>query len=202
MQVRTYLHILGVAAVLMAVIIFAQLAVFELRGEPTTPPSVSCNCGESRSDGILDTLYKIHCLKEGIDGVLALEIACHVRHYSEGYTLNPDLVLAIIDVESKFDPEAENVFSGARGLMQVMPIIWADELGISPDDLFNPRINIKAGTYVLDHYRRFFGGDMDLAIAAYWQGPQKTMQEVDFGTIDENKYLVEVKRVYKKIQDL
>ncbi|MGH1543015.1 MAG: lytic transglycosylase domain-containing protein, partial [Arenicella sp.] len=64
--------------------------------------------------------------------------------------LDPQLVLAVIDIESNFNRYAVSSV-GAQGLMQVMPF-WKNELGRHTDDLFNPRINIRYGCAILKHY--------------------------------------------------
>ena len=50
--------------------------------------------------------------------------------------LSPELVLALVEIESQFDRFAVSR-SGARGLMQVMPF-WKKEIGHPQDDLFHP----------------------------------------------------------------
>lgn len=79
--------------------------------------------------------------------------------------LDPQLVLAVIDVESNFDRYAVSRV-GAQGLMQVMPF-WKDILGSYQDDLFNPQINIRYGCTILKHYIDRFAPSLDRALAAY-----------------------------------
>lgn len=79
--------------------------------------------------------------------------------------LDPQLVLALIEVESSFERRAVSV-SGARGLMQVMPF-WTGIIGEPGDDLFNPAVNIRYGCEILRHYLDRFGGDLEQALAAY-----------------------------------
>jgi soluble lytic murein transglycosylase-like protein len=57
--------------------------------------------------------------------------------------IEPELVLAVIEVESRFDEFAISV-SGARGLMQIMPF-WLNEIGISDQNLFKIRTNLRMG---------------------------------------------------------
>jgi soluble lytic murein transglycosylase-like protein len=79
--------------------------------------------------------------------------------------LDPQLVLALIEVESEFDRHAVSK-SGARGLMQVMPF-WISEIGETGDDLFNPVVNIRYGCRILKHYIERADRDIDQALAAY-----------------------------------
>lgn len=79
--------------------------------------------------------------------------------------LDPQLVLAVIDVESGFDRHAVSR-AGARGLMQVMPF-WVSQIGEAGDDLFNPAINVRYGCRILKHYLDRSNGDLEQALAAY-----------------------------------
>ena len=64
--------------------------------------------------------------------------------------LDPHVVLALIDVESKFRKYAVSR-SGARGLMQVMPF-WVKEIGEPGHNLFHERTNLRYGCTILRHY--------------------------------------------------
>jgi len=64
--------------------------------------------------------------------------------------LQPELVLALIEVESGFNRYAVSA-TGARGLMQVMPF-WKKEIGHPRDRLFDPATNIRYGCQILRHY--------------------------------------------------
>jgi soluble lytic murein transglycosylase-like protein len=79
--------------------------------------------------------------------------------------LPPELVLAVIDVESNFDRFALS-YAGARGLMQVMPF-WLDEIGRPNDDLFDIRTNLRLGCTILRHYLDREKGDRTRALARY-----------------------------------
>jgi soluble lytic murein transglycosylase-like protein len=81
--------------------------------------------------------------------------------------VDPDLVLAVISVESAFRKDAVSP-KGAQGLMQLMPGT-ARELGVK--DAFDPAQNLDAGTRYLNELIRKFKGDLKLAIAAYNAGP-------------------------------
>ncbi len=79
--------------------------------------------------------------------------------------LAPELVLAVIEVESRFDQYAISV-SGARGLMQIMPF-WLDEIGISDNNLFLMRTNLRMGCTILRYYLDLESGDLTRALARY-----------------------------------
>lgn len=79
--------------------------------------------------------------------------------------LHPELVLAVIDVESNFDRFAISK-AGAQGLMQVMPF-WLKEIGKPRDSLFNIRTNLRMGCTILKYYINKEKGDLTRALARY-----------------------------------
>lgn len=79
--------------------------------------------------------------------------------------LHPELVLAVIDVESNFDRFAISR-AGAQGLMQVMPF-WLKEIGKPRDSLFNIRTNLRMGCTILKYYLNKEKGDLTRALARY-----------------------------------
>jgi soluble lytic murein transglycosylase-like protein len=89
-----------------------------------------------------------------------------VRYEAMRAGLDPHLVLAVIDVESKFRKYAVSK-SGARGLMQVMPF-WVKELGdAGQQNLFHERTNLRYGCTILRHYLDRERGNMANALARY-----------------------------------
>jgi len=79
--------------------------------------------------------------------------------------LPPGLVLAIIDVESRFNRWAVST-AGAVGLMQVMPF-WPEELGMKRSQLVRIRENIKMGTAIYRYYLKRERNDVAKALARY-----------------------------------
>lgn len=79
--------------------------------------------------------------------------------------LSPELVLALIQVESAFDPTAVSS-AGAQGLMQIMPF-WKEVIGRPEDDLFDAALNLRYGCTILAHYLRVEEGDLTRALARY-----------------------------------
>ncbi|AMP37636.1 MULTISPECIES: lytic transglycosylase domain-containing protein [Ralstonia solanacearum species complex] len=82
------------------------------------------------------------------------------------WNVQPELLRAIIAVESKFNPRAVSK-RGARGLMQLMP---ETARRFTAGDLFDPRANVLAGAQYLRFLLDLFGGDIELAVAAYNAG--------------------------------
>jgi soluble lytic murein transglycosylase-like protein len=79
--------------------------------------------------------------------------------------LSPELVLAVIQVESNFDRFAISRV-GARGLMQVMPF-WLKELGRPKDNLFELQTNLRFGCTILRYYMDLEKGNITRALARY-----------------------------------
>jgi soluble lytic murein transglycosylase-like protein len=80
--------------------------------------------------------------------------------------LDPDLVLAVVGVESGFRPEAVSR-KGAMGLMQLMPAT-AGSLGV--EDALDPAQNLDGGVRHLGTLLTLYGGDLVRALAAYNAG--------------------------------
>jgi hypothetical protein len=89
-----------------------------------------------------------------------------VQKLAPEYALKPDLVLAVIAVESNFDPKARSI-KNAQGLMQLIPAT-ARRFGVS--NPWDPGENIRGGMayirWLLDH----FDGNLRFALAAYNAG--------------------------------
>jgi soluble lytic murein transglycosylase-like protein len=100
-------------------------------------------------------------------GVRREDFQEYVYEASTRYRLDPELVNALILVESNFDELALSD-QGAMGLMQLMPDT-ADQLGV--ESPFNPRQNIEGGVKYLRYLIERFRGDVELALAAYNAGP-------------------------------
>jgi len=88
-----------------------------------------------------------------------------VHYEASRARLPPEMVLALIQVESNFDRFAIS-YAGARGLMQVMPF-WLDEIGRPNDDLFDIHTNLRMGCTILRHYLEREKGDRTRALARY-----------------------------------
>jgi len=104
----------------------------------------------------------------------SLKISSKSDLYDESITrhaanngLSPDLVRAVIQVESAYDPMAISP-KGAMGLMQLMPAT-ATEFGVQ--NPFHPDQNIGAGVKYLKQLLTQFDNKVELALAAYNAGP-------------------------------
>lgn len=90
--------------------------------------------------------------------------------------LDPELVLAVIQVESNFDRFAISE-AGALGLMQIMPF-WLQEIGHPEDNLFHIRTNLRLGCTILRYYLDAEQGNLVRALARYNGSPGETWYPV------------------------
>ncbi len=79
--------------------------------------------------------------------------------------LQPELVLALIEVESHFDTYAISK-SGAQGMMQIMPF-WLGEIGRPDDNLIDMKTNLRMGCTILKYYMKMEKNDLHRALARY-----------------------------------
>ena len=89
-----------------------------------------------------------------------------VEQTANRFQVDPQLVHAIIQVESEYQPKAVSP-KGAMGLMQLIPET-AERFGVG--NPFNPKENIEGGVGYLRHLLNLFGGDLSLSLAAYNAG--------------------------------
>jgi soluble lytic murein transglycosylase-like protein len=92
-----------------------------------------------------------------------------IAHNASQHGISPDLVRAVIQAESGFNPRAVSP-KGAMGLMQLMPGT-ARDLGVS--DPFHPAENIRAGVAYLARLLTRFKQNVEHALAAYNAGPER-----------------------------
>ncbi|HWJ05029.1 MAG TPA: transglycosylase SLT domain-containing protein [Steroidobacteraceae bacterium] len=93
------------------------------------------------------------------------QILHNVHCESRRVGIPPELVLAVMDVESRFDRFAVSS-AGAVGLMQVMPF-WPKQLGMTNDQLVRVADNVRMGTTILGYYLRKERGDYQRALQRY-----------------------------------
>lgn len=93
------------------------------------------------------------------------ELLRMIHYEATRYQLDPDLVLALIEVESGFNRFALSPV-GASGLMQVMPF-WKDLIGTEKDSLFDIQTNLRYGCIILRHYLDIEKNNVERALARY-----------------------------------
>lgn len=104
----------------------------------------------------------------GADGRTSssMDIHSHIKDVATRYDVPENLVAAIVEIESQFNPRAVSP-RGAQGLMQLMPATAAT-LGV--DDPFDPRGNIEGGVRHLRSLMDRFDNNLPLVLAAYNAG--------------------------------
>lgn len=106
---------------------------------------------------------------------------------AERYRLDPELIRAVIKVESSFNPFAISE-KGAMGLMQLMPET-AKEMQVT--EPFEARDNIMGGSRYLRKMLDLFDNDLQLGLAAYNAGPNRVMENRRIPRIPETEQYVE-----------
>ncbi|MFO7571231.1 MAG: lytic transglycosylase domain-containing protein [Gaiellaceae bacterium] len=138
-----------------------------------------------------------------------LEYEHIIRGHARNYDLDPALLAAVIYTESRFDSAARSS-AGAVGLMQLLPdtargiALRTGGERFVVADLLDPEINVRYGSWYLDHLRDRYG-DWRLALAAYHAGQGNVDEWLRNGgeiAFPETRAYVDgvtsVKRVYAK----
>ena len=127
---------------------------------------------------------------------------------SSSYGLDPMLVLAVIDVESKFQYGAVSP-AGARGIMQILPYVakslvqrvglhqLAHVRSFRPEFLDDPVLNIKLGVYYLHDLKKNFRS-LTHALTAYNLGPTETKNRLDNDIAIPEEYSTLVLAAYRQ----
>jgi soluble lytic murein transglycosylase-like protein len=116
------------------------------------------------------------------------------EYYATVYRVPVDLVEAIIDEESDWDPNAVSK-KGAVGLMQLMPDT-AVRFGVR--NRFRLEENIRGGVAYLAHLYREFDGDLRLVTAAYYVGEAPILaRRLEYSSADVQLYVTRVARRYR-----
>lgn len=118
-----------------------------------------------------------------------------VRTASKFYNVPPELIWAVIEVESGFRHDVKS-HAGAMGLMQLMPIT-AQEVRVG--DPYDPVQNVYGGTQYLGKLLKRYKGNKNLALAAYNAGPQKVKKYRGIPPYKETRqYVKKVLTVYNR----
>jgi soluble lytic murein transglycosylase len=138
-----------------------------------------------------------------------LEYEHIIRGHAANHDLDPALLAAVVYVESRFDPNATSS-AGAIGLMQLLPET-AKGIALRTGgerfvvaDLRDPEINVRYGSWYLDHLRQKYE-DVGLALAAYHAGPSAVdhwrAEGLGIPFPDTRDYVQEVERLRRVYED-
>lgn len=138
-----------------------ELPVANFAAGAIQPMVLSANEQEQRAvTEMLSKRYRV--AQEAVGGFVAAAYRA-----GKDTAVDPLLILAVISIESRFNPVAESTM-GAKGLMQIIPRFHKEKLiGHGGDEaLLDPEVNIRVGAQVLREYMRRFGGT-ETALQAY-----------------------------------
>ena len=123
-----------------------------LADAPAKQPAPDVNAGKYRAVG--DYLAR----RYRVSSDMTTEVVAKAHDIGAELKLDPLLILAVISVESRFNPVAESVM-GAKGLMQVIPRYHREKFGPLGGEktAFDPQINILVGAKILKEYIRRTG---------------------------------------------
>jgi soluble lytic murein transglycosylase-like protein len=123
------------------------------------------------------------------------EVEALVRKLAPEYAIDPQLVLALISVESGFNPKAVSP-KNAQGLMQLIPET-AERFGVKK--VFNPAENIKGGLAYLRWLMALFQGEVKLVLAAYNAGERAVERYKGVPPFAETRHYVKrITGMYRK----
>ncbi len=131
------------------------------------------------------------CYKNYHSSPIPDEYQIYVNHYTKEYHLDPSLVYGVIKTESNFNPHAKS-HRNAHGLMQITEdtLKWAllregNQEAYTAEDLYDPKINIKYGCFILSLFLEEFN-DTDTALAAYNAGRSNAKKWLKDGRYSED----------------
>lgn len=129
-----------------------------------------------RGAGLLSAVLLLYALYLGIPGffklLYPLEHKELIIQYGQQHDIDPPLLAALIKTESNFDAAAVSN-RGAKGLMQITPSTgeWiASTTGMedfNENMLYDPKVNIRMGSWYVEHLSDYYKGSFDLVFAAY-----------------------------------
>lgn len=173
-----------------------------MRVEASMQDLTSTTTGAADQLIVADVLRRLSNRHTGLQERERLRVARTIVREARRHDLDPDLVIAVIEVESAgYHLAVSHV--GAMGLMQLLPST-AEELAgkhgiewLGDDTLFDPVVNIMLGTAYLRQLTNRFG-DVSVALAAYNWGPGRIHRRLRRGATVPSKYIEQVMEAYDR----
>jgi soluble lytic murein transglycosylase-like protein len=164
-------------------------------GEPVVRREPRCTY-ESRYDAYaIPAIFGSGDERSGDVSADKQRVAAWVQRLAPDYGLDPDLILAIIQTESNFDPKARS-HKNALGLMQLIPSTAA-RFGVR--DRSDPVQNLHGGMAYLRWLLSFFDGDLPLSLAGYNAGERAVEKYLGMPPYRETQqYVKKVLKAYGK----
>jgi soluble lytic murein transglycosylase-like protein len=132
--------------------------------------------------------------RPGASGAAPANIDQLVDQTASRFQVDPELIRAIVRVESGYDPKAVSN-KGAMGLMQLIPAT-AQRFGVA--NPFDPKQNLEGGVNYLKYLLDLFGGDLSLSLAAYNAGEHTVQRSGGIPAIPETQnYVRKITSIYQ-----
>ncbi|MEO5822590.1 MAG: lytic transglycosylase domain-containing protein [Vicinamibacteraceae bacterium] len=144
----------------------ASAQIYAIRDENGVLTLSDKPLGEGAQTYAVRGTASVRSTRGGTEGVRSSQWDDVIDHHANQHGIRPDLIRAVIQVESAFNPRARS-HKGAMGLMQLMPAT-ARDLGVR--NAYDPLENIRGGVAYLRGLLDQFNGSEELALAAYNAG--------------------------------
>jgi len=158
-----------------------SLLAFYLVFAPKPLIGESYQTGAVKEHQLSNIRTAIELQQTGMSSASRDRLAESIATTSGKYLLDPLLVVAVIQVESRFDHKAVSS-AGAQGLMQVQPnvvtaLVERGKMLPSTKNIKDPRVNVEVGVSYLAYLKEMFG-DLKLALTAYNAGPSSVAKKI------------------------
>lgn len=209
-----HFHILKAKLAILALFSFLLIPSYSFKGENSHWIERADNSNKEILE-LLDIYSVLRSQRMDLSDGWAWDVSNAILEESRRHSLDPMLVLAVINVESSFQDTAIST-EGARGLMQILPVV-ADALveelrsrdlmvegsaddslnpsTLNPLNLDDPVLNIKLGVFYLHHLKKNFR-DLKLALTAYNWGPTEVRNRLQEDEMLPLEYAMKVLSTY------
>jgi soluble lytic murein transglycosylase-like protein len=171
-----------------------ELALFDQKWI-ATEKWASNDAPQAKRDVFLEEMHRINDAIRAEFFAAEIPFGELIYEKARKYDVDPALVAAVIEQESRFKPRAQS-HVGARGLMQLMPRTgrW-----MGARDLYNPEQNVDAGVKYIAYLDKRFDGDVKKIVAAYNGGEGNVMRYRGIPPFRETRqYVKKVMKNYDK----